>query len=911
MLSENDFQQWANHLKLSEQARQIVEKIRTSEPVRKVKGSGRNVRGSYSSKKVGRTIQFESHTVELPALISFYDYDDDVLEYWDQPIQLSLKCSREGKKATTISHIPDFLIIRNNSVGFEEWKPEKTLIKRAEKYPYRYIQQEDGQWVDMLATEQAEKLGLYYRLRTDSEIDWIKYRNLKYLDKYLDGFLDQKYLVDSEITASISTIVTNYPGITITGLLEKADLATIDDINALIAAKTIYVDLTAVSLVQQEKVHIYRDEATAQAYLTASLNYSQPVNNSIGTIDIKIGSSFLLDGKSLTIEHIGDSKILLRGEHGLISWTHQELQQLVSKGEITNFETGEGENVSKFEKIAWEYFSSASPKDLAEANRRYSILEPYLKESLSLQNSDTPKRTIRYWKSKYKRAEQEYGCGFLGLIPQNKGNNTSRYSEEDLAFVDQIIEEEYENFKQKNVWSVYEILKTKWKESHRISSVPSHTFLYDRIKKRSRYKQTKKRKGSRAANQFLSPWLIKPTTPRHGDRPFEIVHIDHTQLDIECVCPDTGVNLGRPWVTAMIDAFSRRILAVYITFDPPSYRSCMMILRICVQRFKRFPEWIVVDNGKEFESVYFDTLIARFESSKKHRPKDIPKFSSLIERWFRTSHTEFFYNLRGNTQIMKHVRLVKKENNPKNLAVWELDSLYNYFIFGYCYGVYDQQKHPALEGLSPQQAFELGLAKTGSRPHQNIKYDDQFKILTLPSTSKGTAKVIPSKGVRINYQDYWSDEFYGVENQAVPVRYDPLDYGIAYAYVGNHWVECISSHYAKFQGYSERAIKIATTIIRRKRQLHNQSSHVSTHELVNLLKNAEEHEELLLQLQRDRSAQRVYSVMENGSNTTKSNINHEHKQSSQLNKSLDLEDEENLTIDKVEDICPYEDSELW
>ena len=39
------------------------------------------MRGSYSSKKVGRTIQFESHTVELPALISFYDYDDDALVY--------------------------------------------------------------------------------------------------------------------------------------------------------------------------------------------------------------------------------------------------------------------------------------------------------------------------------------------------------------------------------------------------------------------------------------------------------------------------------------------------------------------------------------------------------------------------------------------------------------------------------------------------------------------------------------------------------------------------------------------------------------------------------------------------------------------------------------------------------------
>ena len=58
--------------------------------------------------------------------------------------------------------------------------------------------------------------------------------------------------------------------------------------------------------------------------------------------------------------------------------------------------------------------------------------------------------------------------------------------------------------------------------------------------------------------------------------------------------------------------------------------------------------------------------------------------------------------------------MVKKENNPKNLAVWELDELYDYFAFGYCYGVYDQKEHPALEGFSPQQAFEYGLAKNGT-----------------------------------------------------------------------------------------------------------------------------------------------------------------------------------------------------
>ncbi|MDJ0682844.1 MAG: hypothetical protein QNJ18_23660 [Xenococcaceae cyanobacterium MO_167.B52] len=58
------------------------------------------------------------------------------------------------------------------------------------------------------------------------------------------------------------------------------------------------------------------------------------------TVDIKVGSSFLLDGKCLTVDHMGDSKIFLSGQEGLIQWTHQQFQQLVELGEITNLQTG-------------------------------------------------------------------------------------------------------------------------------------------------------------------------------------------------------------------------------------------------------------------------------------------------------------------------------------------------------------------------------------------------------------------------------------------------------------------------------------------------------------------------------------------------------------------------------------------
>ena len=43
----------------------------------------------------------------------------------------------------------------------------------------------------------------------------------------------------------------------------------------------------------------------------------------------------------------------------------------------------------------------------------------------------------------------------------------------------------------------------------------------------------------------------------------------------------------------------------------------------------------------------------------------------------------------------------------------------------------------------------------------------------------------PGRGVKINHIYYWSTSFQvpGLENQQVPVRYDPFDAGSAYAFV--------------------------------------------------------------------------------------------------------------------------------
>ena len=95
--------------------------------------------------------------------------------------------------------------------------------------------------------------------------------------------------------------------------------------------------------------------------------------------------------------------------------------------------------------------------------------------------------------------------------------------------------------------------------------------------------------------------------------------------------------------------------------------------------------------------------------------------------------------------------------------------------------------------------------------------DDDFRMATLPTTTKGTAKVAPGNGVKINYVYYWCDAFRNpeVEKTQVPVRYDPYDVATAYAYVGGRWVRCDSEYAPRLRGHSEREIGLATEELRK------------------------------------------------------------------------------------------------
>jgi putative transposase len=104
-------------------------------------------------------------------------------------------------------------------------------------------------------------------------------------------------------------------------------------------------------------------------------------------------------------------------------------------------------------------------------------------------------------------------------------------------------------------------------------SAPSRSTVYRWINRLGQEDKLKRRiSNSRRLAISAMPGIF-------GDapHPWAVIQIDHTLLDI-ILSNALGQSIGRPWVTVAIDVYSRMILGIYISLDPPSAHSVGMCL---------------------------------------------------------------------------------------------------------------------------------------------------------------------------------------------------------------------------------------------------------------------------------------------------------------------------------------------
>ena len=263
-------------------------------------------------------------------------------------------------------------------------------------------------------------------------------------------------------------------------------------------------------------------------------------------------------------------------------------------------------------------------------------------------------------------------------------------------------------------------------------------------------------------------------------------------------------------MTLAVDAHSRRCLAVWLSFDRPSYRTLLATIRLLVRRWARLPDQLVVDGGAEFHGTYLESLAGLYEMRIRHRPKGAARHGSVIERLTGTTEQEVIKQLEGNTKATRNVRTLTPEVDPRNHATWDLATLYELLCW-FLYEAYDQRPHPTLDA-SPRAAFVDRMRTAGQRPYRLVAYDETFLLATMPQGSRPTAAVDPARGIKAGYLHYWAPELSAprLNGTRVPYRSDPWDIRAVHVYVGNRWVKAATRYGALDERISERELLIAS-----------------------------------------------------------------------------------------------------
>jgi len=855
VLSSSAFLAWTRRLKLSAEAIEEITLIRTTPPNRRTRSGAGNVPCRFPSLKMGRVLQAESHTVELPFVLAT-EHDANVLELWDQPRQgwsMPLRyLSRTGRQVVA-HHTPDYFELRQDSAGWVECKPQQRLLVLATEQPNRYRLDDDGHWRCPPGEDYAAVLGLTYRVFSSAEINWLQQRNWAFLADY---FGDSCPAVDPTVADRVRAVIEDEPGIRLTRLRQRLrGLVSVDEIHLLIATGRIYVDLGAFALAESDSVPVFRDPDMAAAHAVLARLPSPSEIAPPTVVQVREGERVRWDGRPWIIGPVTEAQTTLISEQGMpVQLQSAVFAAYIREARIMGSET---QVPSGLNEAGRARLTQASPANQAKANQRYAILRPYLEEGAPLDAcpGNVARSTKFAWAKRWHEAERQFGHGYLGLLdaPLPATRRRRVLSEELERLLQTTLEQHYATYRHKRKRRAYGAFLLACQAAG-LPEISQRTFYTEAGRYLTAYAEQLKRAGPRAARAFRPPSEEAVLfAPRHGERPWQLAHLDHTEADLELVSSRTGRPLGRPWLTMLIDAFTRRVLAVYLTFAKPSYVSCMMALRLCVQRWGRLPDAIVVDGGSEFHSTAFETLLAWYQVTLKTRPPSEPTYGSISERLFGTANSTFIHTLLGNTQVTQRIRQVTAAVDPRHHACWTLGDL-STWLSAWAYEVYDTIDHPAL-GQSPREAQMRAEQVSGARTHIQIPYDQDFVVRTLPTTRKGTAQIQPGHGVKINNIFYWCSTFDDpeVERTNVAVRYDPFDVGIAYAYLPKmrRWVECRSDYHALLHGRSEREMQLIGAELRKEQRAHQAGYKVTAKQLAAFSARVEEHEEILRQRERD------------------------------------------------------------
>lgn len=286
------------------------------------------------------------------------------------------------------------------------------------------------------------------------------------------------------------------------------------------------------------------------------------------------------------------------------------------------------------------------------------------------------------------------------------------------------------------------------------------------------------------------------------NRPLEVTQIDHTLVDI-IICDDVAREpLGRPWVTLLIDLYTRVILSYYLSWHAPSRVSVAATLAYAVadkqsylkrigcedarHPFSGKPQAIHADNAREFRSASMVKGCAKNGIALKWRPYGRKHYGGHVERLIGTLMTTEVHFLPGTTYSNTQQR--GRYNSEKKSAM-------TFKEFGQWFArqvaVYHSEKHSGI-GAAPGDAWFNYFGENRAKS-MSARQVEEFKIDFLP----GDNRKVGVKGILLKNNYYYSPELLPHVGETLPVRYDPLSLKKIWIWLNRQYIECPFSDMTK------------------------------------------------------------------------------------------------------------------
>ncbi|WP_067521937.1 Mu transposase C-terminal domain-containing protein [Endozoicomonas ascidiicola] len=765
-------------------------------PVRHINRGGPGRASLFPSPLMGVVNKSESDLEKALQIMS--EMKPSVRGIFDQPITFQISPVMKNGKRQGIRHTPDAFLVEEDAVSFVECKRVAELMELCEKYPDRYIYDEvEGCFRSPVMERELKRTGVKYRFFTDADCNPKLLANIRHLLDYI-RVLKKKEAVSSEIEQACVSFIGSSPTMTISEFLVGHPALKIDHVLQLVASGALYVAMERELLSEPETCRVFTSKSACQVYITTrDVKPSNGFHFKSSEMAVKEGMVCQRGGQVWKLQSIDPSRqtvlIEITGE-GLSQLKPvriQDVRELIKSKEL---EVVEGDQSNdKLNDEQTQMMLAANEDHQKEALKRHHTLHQVLMGDMNRQQAaeylGCSTRTLRRYMKRYAEGIDRRGNGLAELVDNHrgKGNSQSFINGKPLELADDVIESEYLDAKCKSVAACYRDYVRLCKDEG--VEPGSYSWMRRRIKTVSLSKRVRTRQGHKKANALMpittSDGVIES---RRGTRAFEYLHVDHTQLDEFLKFPNK--KPAKPWLTVIVDLYSRSVLAIYLTMSSPSNNSVMMVVRELIKRHGRLPESFCVDGGAEFESVQFEQFCAYF-SVTIHSRKSNPRGGSAVESVFKQLNEAVVHTLTGNSKLMKNPRQLSASVNPVLNALWDFQSL-KQLLEDFFYGHYNKTEHPAHK-MIPDEVLEDSFIRHGERDYRKVGADDEnLRIMMLPHDGNKRTRVIqPVKGV-VRKGLYYGHELFSSADwlgKEVELRIDPEDDSYVYCNLDG-WKRC-------------------------------------------------------------------------------------------------------------------------